>query len=330
MIDISIQPVDLWGKTAYLAQNKHLEMTLVPELGSRVISLRCKKTNTELLHMPSSIEQYGKTPLLYGIPVLFPPNRIEDGKFTFGGRSYQFDMNEPLHRNHAHGLVHAAVWDVTAIQTHKDFAVIKTEIDSTNHPGIQRQFPHPFRLVMRLTIIGTSLIQEVEIHNDSNDPFPWGLGYHTSFRFPFYGHSDPGKCTFSAPIGKRWELNDRFLPTGKQVEDAKSVLLLNSMNMGDVCLDDVFAADQGMPNEVVLADPDADLRVIYRADPQFKQWVLHNGDGKSGYLCPEPYTCVTNAFNLPLNQEQTGLQVLGPGQYTKTRCIITVEHLSNH
>lgn len=47
------------------------------------------------------------------------------------------------------------------------------------------------------------------------EPFPWGFGYHTTFRYPV----DPGglldTCTFSLPVEKQWILDERLLPTGE-------------------------------------------------------------------------------------------------------------------
>lgn len=312
---------------AVRAENDRLSMTVVPGWGSRVISLRWKPSDTELLRTPPSMTEYERTPFLYGMPVLFPPNRIENGSFTFEGRPYQFRINEPQHHNHAHGLVHDEAWEVGRCWTKGNRAVIETVFSSRGRPAVMSQFPHEFSILLRMSIDGASFRQTAEIRNKSKHSFPWGLGYHTTFRFPFGNAEGQERCTLRAPVGKRWVLNDRVLPTGELAHDFRSRSLRDGISVSQFPLDDLFLAMPEDRNEAVLTDPAAGLQVTYRADDAFKHWVLHNGDGASGYLCPEPYTCATNAFNLGMDPEITGMQVLGPGRTALLFCTIHVEEL---
>jgi aldose 1-epimerase len=321
--DALIRYGSLLGLPSITAENSRLSATIVPGLGSRVMALRCKQTGIELLRTPDSLDAYRESPMLYGIPVLFPPNRIKHGRFSFEGVDYQFDQNDAGGNNHSHGLVHDQPWESGLCTAEGNKALLTTRFDSRQSPSVGRQFPHDFTIVMRITLDGSLFIQEAEIRNESKAPFPWGLGYHTTFRFPFSGDSsaDSG-LALQAPAGQRWALDDELLPTGERVFDERSSKLRAGMPLRGVRLDDVFAASDKMRNEAILSDPCVNLRVIYSADPAFGQWVLHNGDGHSGYLCPEPYTCVTNAFNLALNRELTGMQVLQPGEAAVVSCSI--------
>lgn len=316
------------GYDAVEAESGGLTMTVVPQLGSRVVSLFSKAKRVELLRAPESEEAYKQSPMLYGIPVLFPPNRIEDGQFVFQDRHYQFAINDAATGSHSHGLVHDKAWTVTGMKASGGAALVVTEFQASLYPEVLMQFPHPFRLVMKLFLEEGALTQTVEVHNDSCKAFPWGIGYHTAFRFPFGEDSAEEDCLFSAPVGRRWMLNERFLPTGKRVEDTRSGPLNEGIAMRDVRLDDLFERNRNAANEAVLADRNSGVRVRYKADDSFGHWVLHNGDGAGRYLCPEPYTCVTNAFNLPLAAELTGMKVVEPGQSDSATCIISVEPLN--
>ncbi|MDG0810213.1 aldose 1-epimerase [Cohnella rhizosphaerae] len=152
-----------------------------------------------------------------------------------------------------------------------------------------------------------------------------GLGYHTAFNLPLGANSSSASCTFAAPVGRRWQLDARFLPTGEMVEDARGVQLRQGMPLDGVALDDVFEAAGEGANEAVLTDPEARIRVRYRAERAFGAWVLHNGDGRRRFVCPEPYTCVTNAFNLALPPDATGMRVLAPYASASLACSIAVE-----
>lgn len=99
------------------------------------------------------------------------------------------------------------------------------------------------------------------------------------------------------------------------------------MTLADTLLDDVYSMAPGAPNEAVLTDPDAGLAIIYRADEQFGHWVIYNADGKSGFLCPEPYTWVTNAPNVNLPNDLTGFRALAPGQQARTVTEIAIKRV---
>lgn len=55
--------------------------------GANCISLRNKKYNAKLLREPPTSHELDN-PYLYGMPILFSVNRIENGSFEFEGRHY--------------------------------------------------------------------------------------------------------------------------------------------------------------------------------------------------------------------------------------------------
>ncbi|MDF2648375.1 MAG: Aldose 1-epimerase [Paenibacillus sp.] len=315
------------GYNAVEAENDALKVTVVPGLGSRIVSLYSKKKQLELLRVPTSVEAYEQAPMLYGVPILFPPNRIADGSFFFHGRIYQFDQNDIDTGSHSHGLVHDKEWKQVDLYTTDVASVIITEFNSVHDPEVMKQLPHPFRLVMKLSLEAGKVTQKIEVHNESNDEFPWGIGYHTTFQFPFGAASTKEGCKLHAPVGRRWELTERFLPTGNMITDSRSQLLNAGMIIKGVKLDDLFETNRGLVNEAIMTDRDAGLQVRYTADSSFGHWVLHNGDGDGNYVCPEPYTCVTNAFNLALPPDQTGMNTIQPGECQTVTCAFQVEYL---
>src|SRR5690606_31023064 len=68
------------------------------------------------------------------------------------------------------------------------------------------------------------------------------------------------------------------------------------------------------------------IEIRYEADPNFRHWVVYNADGRSGFICPEPYTWITNAPNLAFPASLTGFQELGPGETKVFATSITVKH----
>lgn len=321
-IATNVEQVCFLGQQAIKAENDSLAFVVVPDWGSNLISLVDKKTESELLRRPHTAAEFWDKPVLYGTPILFPPNRIADGRFSYNGRDYQFDINEEEHHNHIHGFVHTRKWKVIQAEADDEQVVVKTEFDSIDHEEVTRQFPHPFVLWMTYRLNGTVLSKTAEIVNNGTEPFPLGLGFHTSFYFP------EETAQFSLTAEKRWRLNSRFLPTGELEEIPYKESLQKGMNLKGIALDDVFLSSghaEGA-NEAGLSLPSLGVHIRYQVDHHFKHWVVYNFDAHSGFVCPEPYTWVTNAPNLDLPASLTGLQELPAGESRVFETSITVSH----
>lgn len=53
------------------------EGTLVPEIGSNLVSLRSSKQDIDVLMAPGTLEEFKAKTTGWGFPVLMPPNRID-------------------------------------------------------------------------------------------------------------------------------------------------------------------------------------------------------------------------------------------------------------
>ncbi len=326
-MSVSVERIAFCGEPAVLAQNEALAVTLVPGWGGNLISMRDKRRDVELLRVPTSEDEYLAEPILYGTPVLFPPNRIADGTFVFQGTEYRFHINEPADHNHSHGLVFGERWELDAAECEGDGILLRVRFDSAAHPAVLAQFPHRFGIELAYRLTDNVLMQETAITNRDDRAFPWGIGFHTTFRFPFRSGDDLANCTFALHADRQWELNERFLPTGRLFDIPFREEMRRGMSLVNRPLDDVFvAAGEGDgDNEAVLYDGNIGLKIIYCCDRRFGHWVVYNDDARQGYLCPEPYTWVTNAPNLPLPETVTGLRVLQPGETAVVRTKLTIE-----
>ncbi|OXS77559.1 aldose 1-epimerase [Domibacillus enclensis] len=290
-----IQHIQFDGAEAIQASNGALVMTIIPSFGSNVISLVDVKTGQELLVKPESFSALQESPILHGIPVLFPPNRIEGGTFSFEGETHEFPINE-IGKHHIHGFVYDKPWRVVTEKEESGIITIETAIQ-LEEPAIYQH------AVIHLTyeLEGQVLRQKAVVKNEGSKPFPWGIGYHTALLF------DERNAAFSLTKTNQWTLTDEAIPTGKLEETDP----FEQVNLQNVPLDDAFAAAASENKAVVEGE---DIRLVYRTDSAFKHWVVYNGNGREGFLCPEPYTCITNAFNLDLPADVTGLRVLQPGE----------------
>ena len=97
--------MELLGTLPIITLNNGIyEAKISPRTGGMLLSL--KKNGVEVLHCPGSQEELQEAVTSYGYPLLFPPNRIEDGRFTAAGKTYQFPLNAPARNNSLHGFLH--------------------------------------------------------------------------------------------------------------------------------------------------------------------------------------------------------------------------------
>ncbi|MFJ9384733.1 aldose 1-epimerase [Peribacillus sp. NPDC101481] len=305
--------------------NEKVEAILAPSLGSNLLSFKYKQKDIEVLRTPVSLEEYKKAPILYGMPILFPPNRIEAGQFTYKGIVYRFPVNETEKFNHIHGFLHDKPWKVCKKEVNGKEIVINTEFSSSEF-DLKDSFPQDITVNMSLILRDESLDIQLEITNKGNDPFPWGAGYHTVFNFPFGPGGKLEDCRISLPVNKHWELNERSLPTGAIHETADTLEIQNGFSLEGRLFDDLFGYDEerALENECILTDQEAGIQVIYHADQHFKFWVLFN---QEGFACPEPYTWVTNAPNLDLSAKLTGLRELKSGDTVQLRTRLAIKDI---
>ncbi len=317
------------GQEAIVAGNDDVQMTIIPSWGSNLISLVAKsqrESDIELLRVPTTPEEFHAKPALFGDPILFPPNRIADGKFMFEGRTYQFKISDPKLNNHQHGFVQDRPWRLVRHETMGGKVRIITQFDSAEFAEVMQQFAHHFTIDMEYLLDGSTITKTATITNLSDQAFPWGLGYHTTFRFPIAAGGSLDHCTFALSAKKHWQLSERMLPTGILQDLDNFPDLETGMKLTGIMLDDAFLADKvDGGNRAVMYDEDLDLKITYSCDDHFTQWVIYNADGTRGFLCPEPYTWITNAPNLDLPASLTGLKVLQPGEKCAVKTILHIE-----
>jgi aldose 1-epimerase len=98
------------------------------------------------------------------------PNRVEDGRYDFGGETLQLALDEPERRNAIHGLTRWSEWSVAEREPER--AVLEHTLYPT--PG------YPFTLALRAaySLGGDGLSVRVEATNVGSEPCPYGAGQH--------------------------------------------------------------------------------------------------------------------------------------------------------
>lgn len=258
------------------------EAAVSPDFGANLTALTYE--NDPVLRSPKNEEDLRKKDrFVYGNPLLFPPNRTKDGIFYFDGQEYRLPVNEPERGNHLHGLLFDAPFQI--------LEHTQTELVCFYQNKGER-FPFHFTIFFYYTISESGLLARIDIYNDGTKPMPLAMGFHTTFTEP---------QSFSVPLGKRWERDERFLPTGRLLElnEKESQMTKEFCPKGNALTGYYTAAG----HLVKIGS------YHMETSQQFDQWVLFNGGGGQGYLCIEPQIGCVNGLNFP-----NGCRVIQAGQ----------------
>lgn len=296
-----------------------LTATIIPGFGSNLISFSRQADGRDYIYSPPSLAELRLRPVRYGNPVLLPPNRIRGARFQFEGRTYILPCNRPPH--HSHGLVHSLPWRFSAAGAGEhEGAWVRTSISTRDERTFADAFPHDFLLALTFVLREGRLSLSAVAENRGPGKFPFGLGYHTYFRLPMTEGEDLAGYRLTLPARKRWEL-DACFPTGRLLTLAEHERL-EAKPVRELRLDDVYT--DLAPGEPEIAarlwHEGSGAGIEFVSDRAFPHWVIWNGpEPEAPFVCLEPYTCVTDAPNLPLPRETTGLVALGEGEVWRGR-----------
>ncbi len=292
---------------------------MLPRIGGNLISFRDEVNQYAILREPTAEEwtSFVERPMVHGIPVLFPPNRYDNGTFTFNNHTYSFPINEPSTGNHLHGFVYDCPWETVeyGCDDDKSWVSVRIRFDDT-HPSFVH-FPHEFTLTNTYTLSDKGLSQHFHAINDGNTALPFMLGFHTAVNAPFAAGSTPEDLSCLFTLGNRWEMSERMLPTDKFQPLSPSEQQLKD-GVGNPYAEDMdnhyTALPQNGSNRMTLTDTKAKKRLVYDVGLKYKQWMIWNNKSNRAYFCPEPQTSQVNAPNSTLPTEENGLFALEPGQ----------------
>jgi aldose 1-epimerase len=233
------------------------------------------------------------------------PNRIRDGKYTFGGQDHELPLDEPKLNNAIHGLVRWELWD----------RIDHTPTSVTLARTVQPRPGYPYALVLRVkwSLGPDGLKVEHQATNVGPAAAPFGLGVHPYLTL---GGEPLAEATLSLPAGRRILVDDRLLPTGKEepVEGTEWDYRAGR-TLAAATLDTAFVVTERDSDGVATSTlTDASGRGAQLWQDASFGWVqVYNGVGPSGEpnraVAVEPMTCPPDAFN-----SGAGLITLAPGE----------------
>lgn len=291
---------------------KNTEVTIVPSVGNTAVEMKVNGTNV-FWFPPSSLAEYKAKPVFSGNPFLAPwANRLDHHGFYANGKHYSLDKDLKNYRADSsnqpiHGLIqYSDKWTVVEHKADDKGAFVRSRLEFWRHPDYMAQFPFAHTIEMTYRLAGGVLEVETAIENHAAEAMPVSVGYHPYFKI----HDAPRDTwTVQLPAKEAVVLSAQLVPTG----ESKPLPYASPLKLAGVALDDVMTGlvrrDDGRA-EFSVQGAKQKISVLY--GPKYPIAVVYAPPGRD-FICFEPMTGPTNAFNLHHAGKYTQLQSIPPG-----------------
>lgn len=259
----------------------------------------------------SSVAEYRSKPAFLGNPFLEPwANRLDHDGYFANGKSYILNpalKNYRYDPNHhpIHGLVsYSDAWQAAGTGT-DDGAWVTSRLEFWRYPELMAQFPFAHTIEMTYRLREGVLEVRTSIENMSNEPMPLAIGYHPYFRL-----ADTHRDSWRVHVAARDHvlLSQALIPTG----ETKAVDLPDPVSLASAQLDDVFTnLIRGADGRAEFWVDNGAQRISVLYGPKYKVAVVYAPPGRD-FICFEPMTAVTNAFNLAHEGKYRELDHIAP------------------
>lgn len=234
------------------------------------------------------------------------PNRIVDGRYSFGGVDYQLPLTEPARGHALHGLLVWQRWETVEVGA----ASVTLAAEVVPREG----YPFPLEIRVTYALDDDGLTTTVRALNRGSVDAPYGTAPHP-YLSAGTGHVDD--WTLTLPAAEYLEVtDDRLIPTGVESVGARQGFdFRDARGIGPLFIDHAFTglvrAESGVAEVRLTAQEGTGVRMTWGAELPWVQ--IHTADRPEPELnrlglAVEPMTCPPDAFS-----SGTDLVVLAPG-----------------
>jgi len=271
-------------RSVHRLQNGDLLLEVCPQLGGSIVrwSMHRDGKTTELLR-PGSSEKLKPVDAINvldtsSFPLVPYSGRITNAEFNFLDRHIRQPTLDQFHPHaiHGHGWLHA--WQL--IDETEQSLVLEYRNDGDTPAN---QWPWSYCVQQRFTLTRQQLSVDLEIHNESTDTMPAGLGLH-----PYFPVHD-GAIIKTASTGI-WLTDDLVLPVEHQTLGREHAYNL-AFSPTDHQLDNVFTGWNGRAR-LEWSKQNLALDIQSNAD----HLIIFTPPGED-YFCVEPATHAADSFN---------------------------------
>jgi aldose 1-epimerase len=244
---------------------------------------------------------------LASFPLLPYCNRIRDGRFRFGGRTWHLPMGEGLLRHALHGQAWRTPWQVDGRSARTVDLVLRYAPPQGAGSAAQPGWPFAYEARQRIELAPQGLSIRLGVRNTGSEPMPFGFGHH-----PYYPRSP--QTLIETRVQAMWHADADLLPAALGPAAAVDALR-RGLAPRDHVLDNNFV---GWSREAVIRWPDEHRQLTLRADAPLDFFVLYTPAGEP-FFCAEPVSNTTDWLNLDAAPAHKGGGVLAPGATANSR-----------
>ena len=316
------------GRKTYVLRAGGYEAVLVPALGANVIRFFAdwEGKRIEILRTPAADTVLLQDPYAYGIPILFPANRVSGGQYSWDGVNYVFPQNYPNHV-HIHGVLHNREWPVDEIRADNRSVSVRLVLDTNKDVLLRKSFPVSMWIALEIRLDEYGLHHIFTVGNQSDRDIPVGLAYHTALRTDF-GYGPEGMKLMVPLKGRCTESGEDRMPYGKTDElDEYEKRITQGADPLEKAIDYLYTS-QGAGLKAVMRDEKLGCEVVYQSDRDDRYWILWNATATEGFISVEPQTWLTNAMNTP-DPVRNGAVIIRPGCSWTNECVLSVRRIND-
>ncbi|WP_420579675.1 aldose 1-epimerase [Reichenbachiella sp.] len=239
------------------------------------------------------------------------PNRIPEGKYKYGGKTFQLAINDIPANNNLHGLLHNRPFEIVNQESCESSASIELRYV---YKGVDLGFPFQYtlNLTYRLDKTGVSFLTQIE--NTGSATMPMGDGWHPYFLFENLDEID-------LEMGTAIRLSSNV---GNPLTELHGFESCDSLAKKQ--LDDCFEVQQDDKYQIILKDQKQGIEVGIELESEtdkYKYFQIYTPPSRRS-IAIEPVTCPPNAFNTGI-----GLIELEPKQVLSMSFDIKYKLLNN-
>lgn len=273
------------------------EVLIAPSIGNNAYSMKVR--GEQVMWSPyQTLAEWKQKPTLLGNPFLAPwANRIDQDAYYANGKKYLLNgelgnLRRDGNKKPIHGLLaYADDWKVVSFAGGERNAAVTSRLEFWRSPDRMAQFPFAHTIEMTYRLTGGVLEVETVIDNHSTAPMPVSVGFH-----PYFQLTDAPRDEWqvSIPAKQAVALSGVLVPTGETTpRDPAPLIALKGTQ-----LDNVYTGlERGADGRSVFWVKGKKQKLAVEYGPNYPVAVIYAPPGR-GFICFEPMSGVTNAFNL--------------------------------